>query len=449
MTGGDVVTRKDFPPDFIWGTATASYQIEGADSEDGKGPSIWTAFSHAPGKIYQGHTGDVACDHYHRYKEDVSLLTSLGANAYRFSISWPRLFPEGRGARNQKGFDFYARLIDALIANGIQPFITLYHWDLPLELQKSIGGWESRDIAAYFGDYAEAVFSSYGDRVKNWITLNEPFCSSHLSYLFGEHAPGKNDLKESFTVAHNLLRSHGEAVRRFRSTIKDGTVGLSNVSQWVEPASDSPEDGEAAKLLNQFFNDWFYVTPLKGEYPVDFSQRLDKIGAMPEIQPEDMELIMEPVDFWGVNYYSRIIAKADPKSEFGYNTVPGDLERTAMGWEIYPKGLQLFLERAYREYGEKPLYITENGMAEDDELEEGSVHDKKRTTYLRDHFDAASKAMNNSVDLKGYFVWSLMDNFEWAHGYSKRFGLIYTDYENNQRRIPKDSYYWFRDFLRR
>ena len=442
------MTRNDFPKDFFWGTATASYQIEGADLADGKGPSIWTTFSHTPGKIHKNETGDMACDHYHRYKHDVALMANLGVNAYRFSISWSRLFPRGRGERNHKGFDFYARLIDLLLENGIEPFITLYHWDLPDALQNSIGGWESRDISAYFGDYADAVFRSYGDKVRYWITLNEPFCSSHVSYLFGEHAPGLNDLKKSFLVAHNLLRANGEAARRFREVIKDGKIGLTNVSQWVEPVSDTPEDAHAADLVNQFFNDWFYATPLDGEYPKDLSKILIDLGVMPDIHPGDMDLISEPIDFWGVNYYTRLIARSDPRSEFGYNIVPGDLEKTEMGWEVYPAGLQGFLERAYRKYGEKPLFVTENGMADNDVPEKGKIRDIRRQKYLHDHFEASLKAMNRGVDLRGYFVWTLMDNFEWSHGYSKRFGIIYTDYDNRQERLPKDSYYWFADFLK-
>ncbi len=439
--------KKNFPKDFIWGTATASYQIEGADLEDGKGPSIWTEFTHKPGNIHNDENGDVACDHYHRYKEDVELMEELGVNSYRLSLSWPRIFPEGRGRANQKGIDFYDKLFDELLSKNITPFVTLYHWDLPLKLQKDINGWENRDIVNYFTDYAAFVFEKFGDRVKYWITLNEPFCSSHLSYFFGEHAPGLNDPKKSFQVAHHLLLSHGESVNRFRKIVEDGKVGLTNVSTWVEKADENVPD-EAIILANQFTNDWFYLPPAKGKYPEEFWNLLESNKLSPEVKPGDMEKINAPVDFWGVNYYTRQRIERNPDSFFGYDVAKPVLETTEMGWEIYPQGLTNFLKMAYERYNNKPLYVTENGMADKDIPVEGKIHDKRRIDYIEKHINAVLDAINDGVDIRGYFLWSLMDNFEWAKGYSKRFGLIYVDYENEQKRIPKESFYYYRDFLK-
>jgi len=441
--------RSEFPQNFYWGVATASYQIEGSDLEDGKGPSIWTDFSHKKGTIIDGKNGDTACNSYNKYTEDLKLLSDLGINSYRFSISWSRIFPDGRGKVNQKGMDYYSKIIDSLLERNITPFVTLYHWDLPLTLQERINGWESRDMVGYFGDYSQFLFENFGDRVKKWITLNEPFCSSHVCYLFGELAPGIKDPKRSFAVAHNLLMSHGEAVKRFREAVSDGKIGLTNVSSWVEAGSESEEDKNAAFLSNQFINDWFFLTPKKGKYPQELFQLLEKFGVAPDISEEDMALISQPVDFWGINYYSRQRVKANAEKLFGVETLPPVLETTEMGWEIYPEGLQKFLEMAYFRYGKKPLYITENGMAEKDELLDGKIKDIKRVKYIMDHFESAKTAIKNGVDLRGYFLWTLMDNFEWAHGYTKRFGLVFCDFDDNQKRVPKESYFFFREFLKR
>lgn len=438
---------SDFSKKFLWGCATASYQIEGADLENGKGPSIWTKFSHTKGKIFNSQNGDVACDHYHLFKKDIELMKELGINSYRFSVSWPRILPEGHGKVNQDGVDFYSRLIDTLLENDILPFLTLYHWDMPLTLQEKIGGWESREIVNYFGDYATLVFDKFSDKVKNWITLNEPYCASHVSYLEGAHAPGIKDPKRSFNVAHNLLMSHGEAVKRFRDSNAQGQIGLTNVSMWIEPASECASDKEAAILNNQFANDWFFETPLEGKYPEKLRERLENAGVMPEIKPGDMELISTPFDFWGVNYYFRNRSIAS-NNLLGFEIAPPIVETTDMGWEIYPDGLEGFLKRTWEKYGQKPIYITENGMADKDTVEDGRIRDSRRTRYIKDHFEAALKAKQSGVDLRGYFIWSLMDNFEWAFGYSKRFGIIYIDYENNLKRLPKDSYYWYKDFLK-
>jgi len=443
-----MILKSDFPDKFIWGTATASFQIEGADAEDGKKPSIWTTFSHTPGRVRDGSNGDVACDHYHRYIEDVKLIKNLGTDAYRFSISWSRVLPDGNGKPNEKGLDFYDRLVDELLSNSITPFVTLYHWDLPQVLQDRFAGWESREIVDYFSDYSSLMFRRLGDRVQNWITLNEPFCSSHLSYLFGEHAPGMSDVKRSFNVAHNQLMAHGASVQAFRQENINGQIGLTNVSTWMEAASENQQDKMASFLANQFTNDWFYGTPVWGEYPKEAFSYLAENNLAPEIKDGDMELISTPFDFYGVNYYTRNIVRANPQSFMGLENIQGELEKTDMGWEIYPEGLENFLVMAYNNYGKKPIYITENGMAEKDFVENDQVHDPRRTKYLMDHFQATKNAMDKGVDMRGYFVWSLMDNFEWAFGYEKRFGLIYIDYENEQKRIPKDSYYELRKFLK-
>lgn len=444
-----VALRAVFPEGFLWGVATASYQIEGADFEDGKGPSIWTDFSHRLGKVNSGDNGDIACDHYHRFSEDIELMKQLGVNSYRFSISWSRVLPEGRGKINRKGSDFYNKLIDRLLEVGIQPMVTLYHWDLPLELHRKIDGWESRDMRHYFGDYSSLVFSEFGDRVKHWITLNEPYCSSHVSYLWGEHAPGKRDLKTSLTVAHNLLLSHGEAVRRFREVVKDGTIGLANVSTFVEPATDSKEDRWAARIRDQFINGWFFETPITGEYPSELFKRFNDAGVQPLIEDGDMDLISTPFDFWGVNYYTRNVVRKEESSILGSEVIQGELAKTEMGWEVYPEGLEAFLYKTFKEYGKKPIYITENGMACKDKLTDGFVEDFERVDYMKRHFSSALSALKAGVDLRGFYVWSLLDNFEWSYGYSKRFGLVYVDYEKGLKRIPKRSYYYYRDFLER
>ncbi|MDD8053293.1 MAG: GH1 family beta-glucosidase [Thermotogota bacterium] len=438
---------KGFPREFFWGTATAAYQIEGADSEDGKAPSIWTSFSHQPGRIFNGHTGDVACDHYHRFEEDIALMVELGVNAYRFSISWPRVLPEGRGSVNQTGMDFYRRLVDRLLENRITPFITLYHWDLPLALQERIGGWESEDIDQYFGDYAAAMFRALGDRVKYWITLNEPFCYSFNAYGWGEFAPGEQNQKKAFLVAHHLLRAHGEATARFRELIPDGKVGLVNVASWIEPASENGEDIQTAFIVNQLNNDWFFLPVLTGKYPEEADQFVRGLGLLPVFDPQEMNRIAKKPDFWGINYYTRHRMKMDMSHPMFFTFLPPELETTECGWEIYPQGLTAFLKMAQEKYGNIPMFITENGMADKDVLMNGVVADEKRIAYIKSHIEAVQRAMAGGADVRGYFVWSLMDNFEWAQGYSKRFGLVYIDYEKNLERIKKDSYYYYKNFL--
>ncbi len=438
-----MVKRSDFPQNFLWGTATAAYQIEGAVKEDGRGPSIWDVFSHTPGKIFQNHNGDVATDHYHRYVEDVEIMADIGLNSYRFSISWPRVMPDGK-RKNQKGIDFYNKLVDLLLEKGIKPLITLYHWDYPYALYEKGLDWRHPDSAMYFRDYAGAIFEIFGDRVKLWATINEPWCVAFLGYFFGEHAPGHQNIKEAYEVAHNLLRAHGHAVRVFREIVKDGEIGIVNVETKIEPASDSENDRIAALFADQAINGWFHDPIFKGEYPKELQNFLEKNGLV--TKDTEMDVITEKIDYVGVNYYTRMLIKMDPSSSFGFSPVEGNLPKTEMGWEIYPQGLYDILMRLNSEYN-TPVYITENGMAGPDELKDGEVDDPYRIDYLSSHFEMALRALKDGVNLKGYFIWTLMDNFEWAHGYSKRFGIVYVDYSTLDR-IPKKSAKWLKKFLK-
>lgn len=437
-----MIRQSDFPKNFYFGTATASYQIEGAFDEDGKGPSIWDVFSHTPGKTFNGDTGDMACDHYHRYKEDIQIMKDIGLNAYRFSISWSRIMPDGKNI-NQKGIDFYNRLVDELLEADITPFVTLYHWDLPYALQEK-GGWLNPDIAMYFRAYATFMFDELGDRVKHWITLNEPWCSSFLGYFTGEHAPGHQNLQEAILAAHNLLRAHGYAVQSFREEVKDGKIGLTNVTMKVEPGDSKPESFLVAGLVDKIVNAWFHDPVIFGKYPEEAVKNYSERGI--QVPSEDLELISSPIDFFGVNYYTRTLVAYDENSPLGFSYVQGDLPKTEMGWEIYPQGLFETLVNLKERY-KLPLYITENGMAGPDKVENGRVKDTYRIEYLEKHFEATLSAIEAGVDLRGYFIWSLMDNFEWAHGYSKRFGIVYVDYAT-QKRILKDSALWLKDFIK-
>ncbi|APT74540.1 beta-glucosidase [Thermosipho melanesiensis] len=433
--------RSDFPKEFIFGTATSAYQIEGAAFEDGKEPSIWDIFSHEKGNVKNMENSDVACDHYYRFEEDVELMSQLGLDAYRFSISWPRVLNKN-GKKNQKGIDFYNRLVDKLLEKNIIPFITLYHWDLPYYLYEK-GGWVNDDIALYFRDYAAMMFELLGDRVKHWITLNEPWCSAFLGYYMGIHAPGHKDINEALKAAHNLLRAHGYAVGVFREIVKDGKVGITNVVMKVEPANEVEEDYQMAVLVDEFINGWFHDPVVFGKYPENAKGVFGKLGI--RTYDNDLDIISVPIDFFGVNYYTRQLVTYDPDEPFMYKIVPGNLPKTEMGWEVYPSGLYDMLKKLYIRY-RLPLYITENGMAGPDKLEGGLVKDTYRIDYLMKHFEMALKAINDGIDLRGYFIWSLMDNFEWAEGYSKRFGIIYVDY-STQKRYFKDSALWLKDFL--
>lgn len=435
-----------FPDGFLWGAATAAYQIEGAWNEDGKGPSIWDTFSHTPGRIQGGDTGDVACDHYHRYGEDVALLVDLGLGSYRFSTAWARVLPEGIGQANPRGLDFYDRLVDALCARGIRPFVTLYHWDLPQALEDR-GGWGSRDTAAAFGAYATLMGERLGDRVKDWITLNEPFAVTLMGYILGMHAPGVQDPALAFQASHHLNLAHGDAVRALRAAVPGARVGVTHVSFPIYPATQREADVAAARRFDGFANRWFWDPPLRGAYPADM---LEHLGALaPKIDPGDLDRASPPIDFFGHNSYTRAVVKDDPDAPVtGVTPLPPAGPQTEMGWEIYPAHLYDSLTRIAREYGDPEIYITENGAAFADELHDGVVEDPERVAYLRTHLAAAHRAIEDGVKLRGYFCWSLLDNFEWSFGYSKRFGLVYVDFDT-QRRVVKASGRFFRDVAQR
>ncbi|MFN8373442.1 MAG: GH1 family beta-glucosidase [Anaerolineae bacterium] len=427
-----------FPKDFIWGTATAAYQIEGASNEDGRGASIWDVFADTPGKILDGSSGDIACDHYHRWRDDVALMQSLNLNGYRFSIAWSRILPEGRGRVNQAGIDFYSRLVDGLLETGITPFVTLYHWDLPQALQDDGKGWLRRGIADDFAAYADVISRALGDRVKHWITLNEPFIFSMLGHLFGTHAPGIQDMPNvALTVSHHALLAHGKAVPVLRANVKDAQVGATMYLQYVEPASDKPEDIAAAQRYHDFVNAWYLEPLFKGSYPKDISEAFSFF--LPPIEPGDLQTINAPLDFLGVNFYERRIVKEGDEQPFiNVSFVKTDLPRTGFDWEIYPPAIYGILKRVYQDYAPKAIYITESGTSVPDVLEGDEVHDPVRAQYLKDYFEQAARAIQEGVPLKGYFVWSLLDNFEWAEGFTQRFGVVYVDYPT-QRRIVKDS----------
>lgn len=430
------------PHDFLWGVATSSYQIEGAWNEDGKGESVWDRFSHTFGNTRNNDNGDTACDHYHRYVEDVKLMKELGVKAYRFSISWPRILPKGKGEVNKIGLNFYKKLIDELLRNRIEPWICLYHWDLPQALQDE-GGWTNSKIIDYFADYTRLMAHELGDRVKRWVILNEPRCIAWLGHLNGIHAPGLKNLSLALKVSHNLQLAQGRAIQTLRESnqhLQVGTVVDLNV---VHPIDDEKENQVAAGRLDEFWNRW-YIDPLfKGEYP----PLAEEIGLKPN--REDMDLIKQPLDFLGVNYYTRLLAAYDHSDPITRaKTVQKNTPITEKGWEIYPNGLYEVLMRLRKDYGNPILYVTENGVAfEDNVVRDGRVQDDDRISFLRDHIAAARCAIKDGVRLNGYFVWTIIDNFEWAEGYSMRFGLVRTNYETLER-IPKKSYDWYQKAVR-
>jgi beta-glucosidase len=432
-----------FPPGFTWGTATASFQIEGGRSE--RGDSIWDDFCSWPGKVANGDTGDVADDHYHRFASDVDLLASLGSQAYRFSISWPRILPDGTGAVNAPGLDFYDCLVDKLLEANITPFVTLYHWDLPSALQR-LGGWAARDTAYRFVEYVSVVARRLGDRVDRWITHNEPWVVAFLGNLTGIHAPGWDDLGLALQVSHHLLLSHGLAVPILREYSRpDSQVGITLNMSPIYAASESEADIEAAKRQDGYLNRWFIDPLLLGSYPSDMWQYYT--WQAPRVAPGDMEIIGAPIDFLGVNYYSRTVIQHSETGFLHTSSVKPQGEYTAMDWEVYPQGLTALLIRLTRDYGVPDLYITENGCAYEDVVEaDGSIHDQKRLAYLQQHFAAAHEAIKHGAPLQGYFVWSLMDNFEWALGYTRRFGITFVDYAS-QRRTLKDSALFYRQVI--
>lgn len=441
------MTKISFPKDFVWGSATAAYQIEGAWNEDGKGESIWDRFSHTPGKVRNGDTGDVACDHYHRWKDDIALLESLNFQAYRFSISWPRVLPRGRGAINAQGVDFYNRLVDRLLDSNITPFVTLYHWDLPQALQDE-GGWTARPTAEAFADYADIISRALGDRVKHWITINEPWCVSFLSHQIGEHAPGMRDWYAGLSAAHHVLLAHGLAVPVIRGNSPGAEVGITLNFTVGETNQRTAENDAALRWHDGYSHRWF-IDPVYGRrYPADMVAFYTTSGLLPNgldyVQPGDMETIAAHTDFLGVNYYTRAMIKATaPDNPMPtYDEENTTLPRTEMGWEVNPQGFYNLLCRLHFEYQVPAIYVTENGASYSDAPgADGKVHDQRRLDYLRDHFVAMRRAMDAGTPLRGYFLWSFMDNFEWAHGYSQRFGLVWVDYETQQR-IVKDSALW-------
>lgn len=446
----------DFPADFVWGAATSSYQIEGAWDEDGKGESIWDRFSHTPGRIKDGDTGDVACDHYHRWAEDVALMETLGLHAYRFSVSWPRVLPAGRGAVNPAGLDFYDRLVDGLLEAGIEPFVTLYHWDLPQALQDE-GGWPVRTTAEAFVEYADVLSRRLGDRVTHWITHNEPAVTVYMAHLYGQHAPGVQDMATALRVSHHLLLSHGWAVEVLRRNSPSAEVGVTLNVNYTVPASPSPADADLARRHDGMWYRWF-LDPLAGRpYPADVvadcvAAGVEPLAELGVVQPGDMETIAAPIDLMGLNYYRREVFRDEtaagnlPRVVFEWPQSGADW--TEMGWEIYPEGLYHVLMRLHHEYQMPKLYVTENGCSfSDGPGEDGRVHDQRRTDYLARHFAAAARAIEHGAPLAGYFVWSLLDNFEWAHGYSQRFGVIWVDFETGER-IPKDSAWWYQRFIK-
>ncbi|MEX1078235.1 MAG: GH1 family beta-glucosidase [Homoserinimonas sp.] len=461
---------NEFPQDFLFGVATAAYQIEGAAHEDGRRDSIWDAFSRVPGAVVNGDNGDVACDHYHRYPDDVTMMADLGIQTYRFSTSWARIRPDG-GPVNAKGLDFYSRLVDELLEKKIKPWLTLYHWDLPQALEEK-GGWANRDTAFRFAEYAADVHHVLGDRVDAWTTLNEPWCSSFLSYTGGEHAPGRQSVADGLAAGHHLLLAHGLATRQLRARDDKLQLGITlnlTVPDPVDPTSAGDLDG--ARRIDGQFNRFFLDPIFRGEYPTDLLADLDGLGLTENIRPGDLDIIATPIDALGVNYYHGEALSSEPPAEAELSTAapserpkrspfpaadgvywhPRGLPVTAMGWEVQPEGLTRLLTRIHREYAgpaDVALYVTENGAAYNDTVEaDGSVHDAARTEFLRSHLSAIQDAIEQGTPVGGYFYWSLMDNFEWAWGYDKRFGLVRVDYETQERTL-KDSAIEYRRIIR-
>ncbi|MFW6214414.1 MAG: GH1 family beta-glucosidase [Alkalispirochaetaceae bacterium] len=438
--------RLNFPEGFLWGVATASYQVEGAAREDGRGESIWDTFCRTPGKVLHGHTGDVACDQYHRYEEDADLMVDLGVEAYRFSIAWPRVQPEGKGEWNDAGLDYYKRLADALISRGIRPVATLYHWDLPQPLQDA-GGWPERETASRFAEYAERIFAELSGRVSMWITLNEPWCSSVLGYLHGVHAPGRRERREAYRAIHHLLLGHGLAVDAFRQGGYNGSIGITLNLSTPRSATRRREDLVAADRGADLQTRMFLDPLLGAGYPQRHLEAYPEVE-MP-VESGDLDTIAGKIDFLGLNYYTEDAVRHEADHPEGFAPVAQYQPVTEMGWPVTPGGLYRQLHWVNRRTGGTlPLYITENGCAAADELEsDGSrVRDPRRIDYLREHFGAMKAAMEEGVPVKGYFLWSFLDNFEWAFGYTKRFGIVYIDYVN-QRRVPKESFYFYREVI--
>jgi beta-glucosidase len=460
-----------FPPGFVWGTATASYQIEGAVAEDGRTPSIWDTFSRQPGKVLGGDTGDVADDHYHRYADDVAIMRELGLGSYRFSIAWPRITPgvtaRGLGDVNEAGVAFYSRLVDELLGAGITPAATLYHWDLPQALEDA-GGWTNRATAERFAEYAEVVADRLGDRIATFITLNEPWCAAYLGYSSGVHAPGRTEPASALSAVHHLNLAHGLAVAAVRRAAPRAEVALTLNLGWVRPASDSAEDAAAARRIDGLQNRVFLDPALRGTYPSDVLHDTASVTDWAFVEDGDLELIHQPLDALGLNYYSPTLVRAhdgtsprevaDGHGDGAATAWPGcdDIEfpqqpgpYTDMGWSIDPRGMYELLLRLARENPQLDLYVTENGAAYPDVVaEDGRVHDEDRIAYLHQHLAAVHRALADGAPVRGYYLWSLLDNFEWAYGYSKRFGIVHVDYDTQQRTV-KDSGRWYADVVGR
>ncbi|MGW3497223.1 GH1 family beta-glucosidase [Streptomyces sp. NPDC001020] len=459
----DNVTPVTFPPSFLWGAATSAYQIEGAVREDGRTPSIWDTFSHTPGKTAGGDSGDTAVDHYHRYREDVALMADLGLTAYRFSVSWPRVQPTGRGPAVQRGLDFYRRLVDDLLAHGIKPALTLYHWDLPQELEDA-GGWPQRDTAYRFAEYARIMGEALGDRVEQWITLNEPWCSAFLGYGSGVHAPGRTDAAAALRAAHHLNLAHGLGAAALRSAMPArNTVAVSLNSAVVRTVSEDPADLAAGRKIDDLANGVFHGPMLHGAYPATLSAATSRITDWSYVRAEDLKAIHQPLDALGLNYYTPALVsavsqpgtsgpRADGHGASAHSPWPGADDvafhhppgvRTEMGWSVDPTGIHELLMRYTREAPGLPLYVTENGAAYDDKPDpDGQVRDPERIAYLHGHLSAVRRAITDGADVRGYYLWSLMDNFEWSYGYEKRFGAVYVDYTTLER-TPKSSAHWY------
>ena len=440
MTASTPADRTpDFPTDFVWGVATSAFQIEGAAALDGKGPSNWDTFCRLPGAIADGSNGDVACDHYQRWAADLDTVQNLGVDAYRFSVSWPRVQPSGSGAWNEKGLDFYERLVDGLLDRGLAPYLTLHHWDLPQALQDK-GGWAHRDTVYRYVEYAQGVAERLGDRVASITTHNEPWVMATLGYETGIFAPGIKDRRQAMQAAHHLLLSHGLATQALRADGCPSALGIVLNLSPVQPASDGPDDIAQARHEDGRLLRWYMDPLFHGRYPQDI---VEYLGAdAPQMAPGDLATIAQAMDFLGLNYYSRAVVSAKGP----WDVKQSGLELTDMGWEIYPQGLTELLLRLHRDYRVPPLFVTENGGAFKDTLQDGRIHDAGRTAYIKSHIAAVGEALRQGVPMAGYMVWSLMDNFEWASGYEKRFGIVHVDYATQQRTL-KDSALWYRSFL--
>ena len=441
-----------FPEGFIWGVATSAQQIEGGRNEGGRGDSVWDWYATQPGTIEDSSNPFKACDHYHRWREDVEFMSWLGVGAYRLSTGWSRIMPEGRGAPNPRGLDFYDELVDGLLAAGILPFITLNHWDMPQTLHEE-GGWASRETVAAFVEYTDAITARLGDRVRHWATHNEPWCVATLGYEEGCHAPGRKEPAEALRAAHHLLLSHGLALEVIRRNVTDPEAGIVLNLSLPWPATDCDADREAARRFDGLFNRWYLDPVFRGEYPMDAIEDRVRRGHLestdlPYVRDGDMGIIKTPIDFLGVNYYSRTAVKAGPGGDpVGVPMVPKE-ELTEMGWEVFPTGLTDMLVRVAHDYGPSSIYITENGVAFPDEVDEtGHVADSRRVAFVRDHLLAAERAIAAGVPLRGYFLWSLMDNFEWGNGYTKQFGVFRVDFETCKR-TPKESAHWYRKTIK-